>query len=112
MPIDMFLDPPSKVPTKKLHEHILPDLPGPIRLKQLIIWSLYLISKTKGFKSDSNLVKAVNELSQELRDNKINLSWYQRAGTFTCAQKTFLKTHPENEKTTILINKNREYQSM
>lgn len=115
-----FLDPPSKVPNRRLHEHILPDLPGPIRLKQLIVWSLYLATKNKGSRLDPDLFKAVDELSQDLKNNKISLSWYQRASNFAIPSSSssidkkgkILKTHPENERIITLINKNKEYQSM
>ena len=51
----------------------MPDLPGPIKMRQLLIWAAQRTSRGKG-----HLQELSDSLVQALITNKVNTSWYQR----------------------------------
>jgi len=62
----------------------MPDLPGPLKMKQLIIWAVQRVANSKkqgASKSNKPLVdwSIISESTvQALFANQINTSWYQR----------------------------------
>lgn len=76
--------------------HISPDLSGPLRMKQLVLWGLDILSK----QYDSNdqfsdiLTQIIQETTQALIQNQISLSWYQKHDSSTTF--TSLLPNPRN----------------
>lgn len=78
--------PPPSVEPGSYHKHILPDLPGPLKLKQLLIWAVQKASgELQGSrKSEADWDEIVAEpLTQGLHKNELNTSWYQRPSANT-----------------------------
>ncbi|KAI3633177.1 hypothetical protein MIR68_008715 [Amoeboaphelidium protococcarum] len=63
------------VPSTQFVNHIQPDLPDPIRMKQLL---LYCISRIKDQQSDIQVSIVLQDIYQALLDGQINCSWYHR----------------------------------
>lgn len=77
--------PPANVESSSYHKHILPDLPGPIKMRQLLVWAVQKAAKecTAGKGGDGrDLEEMIGEpLVQALHTNDLNTSWYQRPPT-------------------------------
>ncbi|KAI3646650.1 hypothetical protein MP228_009578 [Amoeboaphelidium protococcarum] len=65
----------NDVPSTQFVNHIQPDLPDPIRMKQLL---LYCISRIKDQQSDIQVSIVLQDIYQALLDGQINCSWYHR----------------------------------
>lgn len=81
--------PPESVAVGEYHRHLLPDMPGPVKMRQMMIWacqkaSLELTtSKSSSSNDNKNSLKQdlnefKDELVQALFKNEITTSWYQR----------------------------------
>ena len=58
------------------HRHLLPDLPGPLRMRQLLVWAAQKAAL------DNKVFKAPTEkIVEALSKNEITTSWYQRPTT-------------------------------
>jgi hypothetical protein len=64
---------PENVKTNEYHRHIQTDLPGPVKMRQLMIWACKKVAKDSvDFDSMSS------KLVEGLLSNEISTSWYQR----------------------------------
>lgn len=67
------------MPTSEYYKHLMPDLPGPIKMRQLMIWA---VQRAAARQADA---PALQELASRVQDalltNQINTSWYQRPAT-------------------------------
>lgn len=65
------------------HKHILPDLPGPLKMKQLLVWAAQKAAGSMAEhskKPTGDWEEMVSEpVVQGLHTNELNVSWYQRA---------------------------------
>ncbi|PJF19550.1 hypothetical protein PSACC_00641 [Paramicrosporidium saccamoebae] len=72
---------PASVAPCDYHKHLMPDLPGPIKMRQLLLWA---VQRAGARQKNPKVQGMVEETVQALFNNKINTSWYQRpasAGT-------------------------------
>ncbi len=58
---------PQGVPSAELHKHLLPDLPGPLKMRQLVAWA----AQTAGGQCAAAILDA-------LSSQTLNVSWYSR----------------------------------
>jgi hypothetical protein len=65
--------PPNNVKTVEYHRHLQPDLPGPVKMRQLLIWACKKAASDRSENSASS-----EKLVEALLNNEINTSWYQR----------------------------------
>lgn len=99
--------PPANVTSEVYHKHILPDLPGPLKMRQLLIWAIQKASKEMQEKSQAKRTKLssanVNKdweemiaepLIQALHTNELNTSWYQRPASGSTSS---FRSNPINE---------------
>jgi hypothetical protein len=80
--------PPASVPPADYYKHLMPDLPGPAKLRQLLLWNCqhWLAqnkqSSTTGNKNtnvtNQESIEAIELLAQKLLNHQFNTSWYQR----------------------------------
>lgn len=68
--------PPSSVSTREFYKHLLPDLPGPVKMRQLMIWAVQKVRSNQ--RDEKGMEDLVQSVLQGLFTNKINTSWYQR----------------------------------
>ena len=88
--------PPSNVEVGQFHRHILPDLPGPVKMKQLLIWAVQSVVSGKEESEKERWEELISEpLTQGLHTNSINTSWYQRPSTSRASMAT-LRPNPVN----------------
>lgn len=88
--------PPSNVEMGHFHRHILPDLPGPVKMKQLLIWAVQSVVAGKEESEKERWEELISEpLTQGLHTNSINTSWYQRPNTSGTSMTT-LRPNPVN----------------
>lgn len=66
--------PPASVMPADYHKHLFPDLPGPLKMKQLLVWSVQNLVVTQ-----KKFANVADDILQQLFENKINTSWYQRS---------------------------------
>lgn len=75
--------PSSDIHPAFYHRHLLPDLPGPVKMRQLLIWAVQKVAHQRGseltIRKGKNLLLATEDISKALYSNKINCSWYQRS---------------------------------
>jgi kinetochore protein Mis13/DSN1 len=66
---------------KEFYRHIQSDLPGPIKLRQLLTWCGQRALENQNSK-DENALKIAKivetDILSDLMDSKINTSWYYR----------------------------------
>lgn len=67
--------PPSSVPAADYHKHLMPDLPGPIKMRQLLVWA---VKHTASRSRSAHLQQLVERTAQALAAGEISSSWYQR----------------------------------
>jgi hypothetical protein len=71
--------PHDSIPDAEYYRHISPDLPSPLRMKQLMLWGLEGLVKTRKA-SDSPISKILSQVYeqtiQSLLSNQLSLSWY------------------------------------
>jgi hypothetical protein len=68
------------------HKHILPDLPGPVKMRQLLIWAVQVAAKEmlgagarRQQQAGVDWEEMIAEpLVQALHTNELSASWYQR----------------------------------
>lgn len=70
--------PPDNVKTEEYHRHIQTDLPGPVKMRQLMIWACQKASKEAAGGSHSNFEVIADKIVGGLLENEIKTSWYQR----------------------------------
>lgn len=96
--------PPENVRTGEYHRHIQTDLPGPVKMRQLMIWAC---QKAQG---PSNLISKVLEglLSNE---NVITTSWYQRPANNNVNKDTvtYYLPNPQNQELSECIDLYKNY---
>lgn len=78
-----LIEAPESVPHTDYHRHIHPDLPGPVRMRQLLVWAAQEALKDIEVRQQSrlapeSLIEAAQALIQGLMTNEVNTSWYQR----------------------------------
>jgi len=99
--------PPAGVEPEQYHRHILPDLPGPLKMKQLLIWAVRLAAQemaeaspkdSKDSSTSTQWEELVTEpLTQGLHTNGLCVSWYQRPSTGTTSgSQTMMRANPVN----------------
>ncbi len=71
------------------HKHLMPDLPGPVKMRQLLIWAVQRAMANRKIAAWGGEDGAAGSLKMELVcesavqglfENEINTSWYQRPG--------------------------------
>ncbi|KAI8578847.1 hypothetical protein K450DRAFT_244799 [Umbelopsis ramanniana AG] len=96
---------------KNFYKHIMPDLPDPVRMRQLLAWCGHTIMSQKASKADNKMSVAESAaysiqkaILKQLQDGKINTSWYTRAPTNNpLGYKR--KTNPRNQRNFKLVEK-------
>ncbi|RGB27604.1 Mis12-Mtw1 protein family-domain-containing protein [Rhizophagus diaphanus] len=66
---------------KEFYRHIQPDLPGPIRLRQLLAWcgQRTLENQKSEYENAFKIAKILEaDILNDIMDSKINTSWYHR----------------------------------
>lgn len=75
--------PSSDIHPAFYHRHLLPDLPGPVKMRQLLIWAVQKVAHQRAseltIRKGKNLHLATEAISKALYSNQINCSWYQRS---------------------------------
>lgn len=72
--------PSGNVAVGDFYKHLMPDLPGPIKMRQLMLWAVQKAA------TKHRLDAAFTEnVIQALYTNKITTSWYQRPQNFASA---------------------------
>lgn len=92
--------PHSSIQDSEYYRHISPDLPGPLRMKQLVLWGLESLSKQH---SQSPLSTVIESTIQSLLDNQLSLSWYHSSRPDPSTP-TSLLPNPRNTQLTVLID--------
>lgn len=95
--------PPENVKTVEYHRHIQTDLPGPVKMRQLMIWAC---QKAQG---PSNLTSKVLE---GLLSNEITTSWYQRPTNIASSDEnsvTYYLPNPQNQELSECIDLYKNY---
>lgn len=67
--------------TNQYHRHILPDLPGPLKMKQLLVWAVQRAAKEQTSRQAEWEELVAEPLTQGLHTNALGTSWYQRPAT-------------------------------
>ena len=68
---------PDNVKTSEYHRHIQTDLPGPVKMRQLMIWACKKAANANA--NESNVFNSMSlNLVEGLLSNEISTSWYQR----------------------------------
>lgn len=93
---DYLTQPHPEIEAGEFYNHINPDLPGPLRMRQLLIWTLQrqLAKQSEGpfpgvrdfrlcllpnmLPDTVKTKEALEEVVQRLIHKQINVSWYQR----------------------------------
>lgn len=91
--------PHSNVKMADFYKHISPELPEPLRMRQLLAWCLRrVIDDQKVDSKDVHALKIARviqeDIYKDLVDNKIDVSWYSRNDD---RPRSNLKPHPVNE---------------
>ena len=77
---DYHASPHADIASKDYHQHISADLPEPLRMRQLLLWSLekqiVKLSKMENNAAAVKVMKTLEQLSQNLIHRQINVSWY------------------------------------
>ncbi|CAO3696516.1 unnamed protein product [Umbelopsis ramanniana] len=96
---------------RNFYKHIMPDLPDPVRMRQLLAWCGHTVIAQKESKADSKMSVAETTahtiqkaILKQLQDGKINTSWYTRAPTNNpLGYKR--KTNPRNQRNLKMVEK-------
>lgn len=99
---------PENVKTGEYHRHIQTDLPGPVKMRQLMIWACQKAAKeTNNSNVNTNLV---NELVNGLLSNTITTSWYQRPINNTpTSDAVYYLPNPQNQEISECIELYKNY---
>ncbi|KAI9286259.1 Mis12-Mtw1 protein family-domain-containing protein [Umbelopsis sp. AD052] len=96
---------------KNFYKHIMPDLPDPVRMRQLLAWCGHTVMSQKESKADNKMSVAETTaysiqkaILKQLQDGKINTSWYTRAPTNNPLGYR-RKTNPRNQRNLKLVEK-------
>jgi len=97
--------------SKNYYKHIMPDLPDPVRMRQLLAWcgnNLMDSSDPKKDKKQSKADSIAYEIQKrilgQLKDGKINTSWYTRAPVSNPMEYK-RKPNPRNQRNMKLVEK-------
>lgn len=92
---DVIAAPHDSIPHSEYCRHISPDLPGPLRMKQLVLWGLDVLCKQYDSNNQFSILnQVIQEAIQALVQNQISLSWYHKHDSSTTF--TFLLPNPRN----------------
>ncbi|KAH8556844.1 Mis12-Mtw1 protein family-domain-containing protein [Umbelopsis sp. PMI_123] len=96
---------------KNFYKHIMPDLPDPVRMRQLLAWCGHTIIAQKESKADIKMSKAETAaysiqkiILKQLKDGKINTSWYTRVPSNNPVGYK-RKSNPRNQRNLKLVEK-------
>lgn len=101
------------------HKHTHPDLPGPVRMRQLLIWAVQaklkdLEAKGANRLPSETLMQAGQSLVQGLLTNTVNTSWYQRPQSTVVHSSSDSnvrsKSNPQNQANTQCLQWMLQYQ--
>ncbi|ORX88424.1 hypothetical protein K493DRAFT_319483 [Basidiobolus meristosporus CBS 931.73] len=87
-------------------KHISPELPDPVRMKQLLVWCgrRAMDKQTSKDQEALELAKAIQEeIMAKLVNNEVSTSWYSRDSTQTANESFTFKENPQN-----IINKQKK----
>lgn len=84
--------PAASVSVVDYHKHLMPDLPGPIKMRQLLLWAAQRAATRQKNPLVLNMAESV---VQALFSNMINTSWYQRPAIDNTV--TIPPTGPKNQ---------------
>lgn len=105
--------PPENVKTAEFHKHLQPDMPGPVKMRQLLIWA---VQKASSQLARASPLNALADLSEDLLDsllrNEINCSWYQRppVSAAYASSAIFYTPNPQNQELSECIDLYTNYQ--
>lgn len=84
--------PPSNVKTTEYHRHLQPDLPGPVKMRQLMIWACQKAATSQHDKLISS------KLVDSLINNELSTSWYQRPNNVMQSENNiYYLPNPQNQ---------------
>lgn len=66
---------PTSVSPAEYHKHLMPDLPGPIKMRQLMLWA---VQKAGMRHKSGKMHEMIEGTVQALFNNQVTTSWYQR----------------------------------
>ncbi|KAK9693709.1 hypothetical protein K7432_013769 [Basidiobolus ranarum] len=104
--------PHPSIRTEELYRHISPEVPDPIRMKQLLTWCAQRAmdsQKNRGDPEAFQIAKTIQEsIVSMLVNNQVNTSWYHRQGNDQSKDHSTLRLeHPQNLEN---IKKKKEYE--
>ena len=105
--------PPENVKTAEFHKHLQPDMPGPVKMRQLLVWAVQKASNQLARASPLNALADLSEdLVEALLRNEINCSWYQRPpiSAADASSVTFYTPNPQNQELSECIDLYTNYQ--
>lgn len=98
--------PPDNVKTFEYHRHIETDLPGPVKMRQLMIWACKKASRAGDHDSGAISEKLVHGLI----NNKITTTWYQRPNNVSnSTNPVYYLPNPQNQELSECIELYKNY---
>ena len=103
----------SSVPpvgSAEFHKHLIPDLPGPVKMRQLLLWACQRASQDVPRVADSQWAE---DLIQAVTKGDIETSWYQRPSegpSGAAASSVIYLPNPQNQDIQDCIDLYRNYQ--
>jgi hypothetical protein len=104
--------PPASVKSPDFHKHLLPDLPGPVKMRQLMVWAV--LKAAQSYKKKT-AVEGVQEcLLQGLLKNELETSWYGRGAAQSGSeqQPSVKSQHPQNVELMDTISQVKQYHTL
>lgn len=102
--------PPENVKTFEYHRHIETELPGPVKMRQLMIWAC---KKANGSNNDTTATAVISDkLVNALVNNEITTTWYQRPINNNANDDTsavYYLPNPQNQELTECIELYKSY---
>ena len=96
--------PPENVKTFEYHRHIETDLPGPVKMRQLMIWACKKAARPDG--TD----RIISEKSVDgLISNEITTTWYQRPNNTVTDSAVYYLPNPQNQELSECIELYKSY---
>lgn len=97
---------PENVKTSEYHRHIQTDLPGPVKMRQLMIWAC-----KKAAKESNDFNSMSLKLVEGLLSNEISTSWYQRPNNKETTSETpvYYLPNPQNQELSECIELYKNY---
>lgn len=97
---------PENVKTSEYHRHIQTDLPGPVKMRQLMIWACKKAAKESADYNSMSL-----KLVEGLLSNEISTSWYQRPTNTAATSEApvYYLPNPQNQELTECIELYKNY---